>query len=58
MQILIDQLSVRVIRADGKELSFDLSDQGLTISTNSLTLEVDDTGRMTTTVPFEDAPDA
>ena len=55
MKITIDSLHVTVERDDGQVLEFDLSNDGLTTTTDTLVLQVDDIGTMTLTVPFREA---
>lgn len=60
MQIIVEQLGIRVIRDDGAELAFALSNAGLTTVVDRLVLEADEGQSLTVTVPFEapETPDA
>jgi hypothetical protein len=55
MRITIDSLQITVERDDGQVLKVDLSNDGLTATTDTLVLQVDEVGEMTLTVPFREA---
>ena len=52
MRIEIENLTVKVTRDDGSELTFTLSDDGLATVTRRLVVQADVDGLMTLTVPF------
>jgi len=55
MRITIDGLHITVEKPDGSKLEFDLSDAGLTATTQTLVIETGVAAELTLTIPFEAA---
>jgi len=55
MRITIDGLHITVEKPDGSKLEFDLSDAGLTATTQTLVIETGVAAELTLTIPFKAA---